>query len=97
MAIPTEEFVINSVKVVLEREKSTLFDETNNAHCLGDISKAISELQRLTESVVKANLLSAFPKDFTNLLRCSRLCRSASLDGSALNNLILFAVGRRVP
>ena len=54
MATPSEE-VVQSINSALERVKYDIFKKTDNGHTLGDISRTITKLQAVCESVVKSN------------------------------------------
>ena len=56
MASPIEQFLIDNVKSCLESEKHRIFEGmSNNPHILEEISNTLRELQRVKETVIKAN------------------------------------------
>ena len=55
MAAPIEQFLIDYVKSCLESEKHRLFEGMSNPHILEEISNTLRELQRVKETVIKAN------------------------------------------
>ena len=51
MATPSEEEVVQSMNSALDRVKYDIFNKTDNGHTLGDISRTITKLLSVCESV----------------------------------------------